>query len=205
MLGQRPQLHQQHFAYDKGEAKCKCEALFSGEACGAECPTKVRNAVCSGHGECQIPPSGVGTGTCTCGKDWLGAACDLSCPKGQDGTTCSSHGKCKVDGLRASCMCDPQWMGKDCGSRKCGTPQGFFDVAKNECKCPGESEKCCGRDMAEKAALLDKLVKKEKMLGEGSLFANAEERERLLEQVDSIERRYSTSFYGKQVFTMDGL
>jgi len=187
----------------KGEAKCACDVLFSGAACAAECPTKAKNAVCTGHGKCQEPAGGVGTGKCSCAKDWLGAACHLTCPKGKDGNPCSGHGKCKVDGLRASCACDPQWSSADCGAPKCGTTQGFFDVKKSECKCPGDTEKCCGRDVAEKAALLDRLVQKEKALREGSLFANAEAREELMNNLGEIERRSQSMYAKREVFSMD--
>jgi hypothetical protein len=189
------------------EPMCECDALFSGVSCGAQCPTK-SSEVCSGHGECQDPISGEGAGTCSCATGWLGAACDLTCPKGDDGTSCSSHGKCAVDGMRALCVCDPQWATANCGERKCGTNQAFFDVGRNECQCPGDTDTCCRRDMLSRAALLDQLVAKEKaMLGEGkSLFSDTSVRKALLEQVDKMDREASTSyrasFTGREVFDL---
>jgi len=78
-------------------------------------------------------------------------------------------------------------------------------VKKSECKCPGDTEKCCGRDVAEKAALLDKLVQKEKALGEGegSLFADAEAREELMSNLGAIERRSQSMYAKREVFSMD--
>jgi hypothetical protein len=71
---------------------------------------------------------------------------------------CSGHGKCAVKGIEAQCECETQWASESCGEPKCGTDAGFFDVNKDECKCPATSEKCCSRDVIAKAALLDKMV-----------------------------------------------
>lgn len=189
----------------KKKPQCKCALPFNGPACSNECPTKIQTAVCTGHGSCN-PPKGKGTGKCTCAKGWLGAACDLTCPKGKDGTMCSSHGKCKVAGLRANCICDPQWSAKNCGTRKCGTNAGFFDMKKNECRCPVGSDKCCSRGTAEKAALLDKLVKQERTLGQGKgVFKDEKQRQELMDSMNKIEFTYRDEFSSSgQVFSMEG-
>lgn len=65
---------------------------------------------------------------------------------------------CTVMGIEAQCKCKTQWTNKDCGEPKCGTGNSFFDINKDECRCPATSEKCCSRDVVAKAALLDQMV-----------------------------------------------
>jgi len=143
---------------DDDDAECQCDSLFTGAACNVNCPTNVPGSVCSGHGKCKLPDTEEGAGECTCDESWLGEGCGLTCPKDEDGNLCSGHGKCAVHGLEAKCDCDEQWSSDSCADHKCGTKAGFFDVQKDECKCPATSEKCCSRDVVEKAALLDKMV-----------------------------------------------
>lgn len=143
---------------EEGEPICQCDALYTGDACGVNCPTKVPGSVCSGHGTCQLPELKDGPGQCTCDKGFLGDGCGLSCPSDKDGQICAGHGKCTAIGETARCECDEQWNGDACTERKCGTEAGFFEGSKNECKCPATSEKCCSRDVIEKAAIMDKMI-----------------------------------------------
>merc|ERR1712072_1605778 len=164
---------------------CECDSLYTGESCGVNCPTQVAGKVCSGHGQCSLPESNDGPGTCNCEDDWMGDGCSLSCPKSKEGVTCSGHGKCAVQGIEAQCQCDTQWMNDDCGEHKCGTEAGFFDVNKDECKCPATSEKCCSRDVIAKAALLDKmLAERRKMLRSGAELKE-ESMSKMLDQAES--------------------
>jgi hypothetical protein len=77
-------------------------------------------------------------------------------------------------------------MNDDCGEHKCGTEAGFFDVNKDECKCPATSEKCCSRDVIAKAALLDKMVaERRKMLRSGEEMKQ-ESMAKMLDQASEV-------------------
>jgi len=168
-----------------GNPECKCDSLFTGDNCGVNCPTQVPGEICSGHGKCELPEGGDGPGVCTCDAEWLGDGCSVSCPKSKDGVTCSGHGKCALQGVEAQCECDAQWTNDDCGEPKCGTQAGFFDVNKDECKCPATSEKCCSRDVIAKAAMLDKMVAaRRQMLREGAELKD-ESMSKMFDQAES--------------------
>lgn len=77
---------------DDNDPVCECDAMFTGDNCGVNCPTQVPGKICSGHGKCTLPEAD-GPGSCTCDKDFLGEGCNLTCPK-KDGALCSGHGEC---------------------------------------------------------------------------------------------------------------
>eukprot|EP00760_Papus_ankaliazontas_P016552 PhM_4_TR16808/c0_g1_i2/m.52172 len=114
--------------YDNGEAKCKCDAGYSGRLCHIKCGG---DPPCSGHGNCSetskscdcvsTNADGHWSGNLcnVCEYGWSGDECKTACPMGTTAETkklvCSGHGQC-MDGV---CLCnstDPSQANYHCGA-----------------------------------------------------------------------------------------
>merc|ERR1711998_361965 len=88
----------------------------------------------------------------------MGPHCGFECPKGKEGEVCSGKGECEADMTsdRAVCKCDGAFSGDACADYACGTA--LSELVGEKCQCPADSEKCCSREDALKAAAFDKFV-----------------------------------------------
>eukprot|EP00505_MAST-04D_sp_SCG-Rhode-Island_P002219 Stramenopile-MAST_4_protein_2219 len=146
------------------EGTCKCDDMWSGEACEQRqywCPKD-----CSGRGTCVKSTNG--THSCKCnklpvkaavrsslkamfeGQQWAGPACDtLSCPANDNGEECSLHGSCK----NGKCQCDELYSGHMCQISSCKDGCNFHGTCKKGpngvafCKC---EDGFAGSDCAKK-------------------------------------------------------
>ena len=122
------------------EEQCSCACAFQwrGPACGQPgCPSSLKDAPCSGHGEClregDNPFDDTKKFGCRCDQGWMGADCgERTCFR-----DCMNRGECH-DGV---CTCQATHSGEGCQHRNlCGPDCERF--AQHYGRCNSDQNKC---------------------------------------------------------------
>eukprot|EP00658_Telonema_sp_P-2_P080900 TRINITY_DN8149_c0_g1_i12.p1 TRINITY_DN8149_c0_g1~~TRINITY_DN8149_c0_g1_i12.p1 ORF type:complete len:322 (-),score=56.79 TRINITY_DN8149_c0_g1_i12:211-1176(-) len=159
--------------------ECICEPGFVNFNCDSSCPrNSADEAICSGHGECQVTEStdisGQSTlrGTCSCHDGFLGDDCSHGCPS-EGVTPCTGHGVCSFRGGNSACECESGWVGSACADRACVSQGSVFLGNIDKCQCES-GYTCCSRENPEQVEERDetlRMMMHQKKLAESKLAA----------------------------------